>query len=76
MTIGHYDFFMNDHSFELNNVLETLGDLVQSPVHKDVGVMPFEISGFSSGRLSFIIFAKSFSDFLDLVETVRSKIGV
>ena len=71
MTIGHYDFLMNDRSFKLDDVLESLGDLVQSPAHKDVGILPFEISGFSSGRLSFIIFTKSFVSFLDLVETVR-----
>jgi phosphoribosylglycinamide formyltransferase 2 len=71
MTIGHYDFFMNDRSFKLGDVLKTLGDLVQSPVHKDAGVLPFEMSGFSSGRLSFMIFTKSFANYLDLVETVR-----
>ncbi len=71
MTIGHYDFFMNDHCFQLDDVREALGDLVQSPAHNVTGVIPFEISGFSSGRLSFIIFAKSFQNFLDLVETVR-----
>lgn len=75
MTIGHYDFFMDDDSFTLDEVLETLGDLVQSPVEKDTGVIPFEMSGFASGRLSFIVFAKSFEEFLDTVEDVRHKIN-
>lgn len=74
VTIGNYDFYGLPCGISLESVLGGLGSLAAPPGARDEGVVPCELTGLRTGRLSCLIFAPTLGRFETLVERVRTAI--
>ncbi|MFF4951254.1 ATP-grasp domain-containing protein [Streptomyces chattanoogensis] len=70
-TVGNYDFYGLPEDSTLTEVLHRLGALVRSPGRADSGVVPCELTGLATGRLSCLVYAPSLTAFHDLTQQVH-----
>ncbi|MBQ6644791.1 MAG: hypothetical protein IJH84_27730 [Saccharopolyspora sp.] len=75
VTVGNYDFYGLPHDVPLSSVLSGLGSLAAPPGAGDEGVVPCELTGLRTGRLSCLIFASTLSRFEAVVEQVRAAVA-
>ncbi|MFK0289875.1 ATP-grasp domain-containing protein [Streptomyces sp. NPDC090442] len=73
-TVGNYDFYGLPKDASLDDVLHRLGPLVRPPGRADSGVVPCELTGLDTGRLSCLIYAPSMEVFHHLTQRVHDTI--
>jgi hypothetical protein len=74
-TVGNFDFYGLPEDAAFTDVLDQLGSLVRAPGQSDSGVVPCELTGLATGRLSCLIYAPSLTAFHDLTQQVHDTIG-
>ncbi|MEV6977557.1 hypothetical protein [Kitasatospora sp. NPDC093806] len=72
--VGNHDFYGLPAGTPFAEVLDLLGPLVRRPEAGASGVVPCELTGLATGRLSCMIYAPTLTGFHELVRNVRDRI--
>ncbi|MGI5500339.1 hypothetical protein [Lentzea sp. CA-135723] len=70
--VGHFVCHGLPTDMPLDQLLGALGDLVRSPKNADTGIVPAELCGLSTGRVSLVAFCRNLAEFHDMITTARA----
>lgn len=70
-TIGNYDFYSHKKPIPLTMILRFFNPYIKSPVNSKEGIVPIELTGLKTGRLSILIYTDSLDRFWELLEYAK-----